>query len=356
MTQTAEDENRGSKKKRKHSFERTVAYLLGIAGCASNFLGVITSAFFSLKSGHPQAILFGTVPTFISFCVNLIFFLRLVVRKKEYLKFMQVSVIVNGLICFPIMLKGVGYTFINYYYILAVFAGLCLVNKWYSVVIPLTIIIADGVILTTFTTGIEVPHPMKLAIGPTICFIIVFIIVYVFNQENMKDKQIIRDHEKSLELLAARDVLTNAYNRRMFDEDSKVKDFKYIVMIDIDHFKKVNDTYGHQAGDKVLKDLVDLLYDDRCYEFQLYRYGGEEFSIISMYEGNKTLELITKFINNVRETLTVGDGQKITVSCGVAKRLASQGLKYTIQAADDQLYLAKRNGRNAVYYDNAKIL
>lgn len=345
-------------KKPNYSFVKVIAYLLGIAGCSANLLGAITSTilnlhFLATNKSEAIQVVFKVVPTFISFIINFIFFINLVVKKQDYLKFMRFSVFVNGLISFPIMLYNIGYVFINYYYILAIFAGLCFVHKGYTIVIPLIVIIADMIMLT-FTT-IEVPHPMKLIMGPTISFTIVFIIAYIFNKENMKDKQMIKNHEKSLEMLAARDTLTSAYNRRLFDQDANNKDFKYIVMIDIDHFKQVNDTYGHQEGDKVLKKLVDLLYDDRCYEFQLYRYGGEEFAILSMYNGSKTFDLIIKFVNNVRKSLTIGDNQHITISCGISKRYTDKGLQYTIQRADEQLYLAKENGRNCVYYDNRTV-
>lgn len=349
---------RKNDKKKNYSFIEVIAYLLGISGCSANLLGAITSTIINLHflaNGQAEffQVVFKVVPIYVSLIINLVFFIRLVIKRKEYIKFMQVSVFVNGLICFPIMLHTIGYVFINYYYVLAIFAGLCFTSRGYTVVIPLIVLIADLVMFGF--TSIEVPHPMKLIIGPTISFSIVFIIAYVFNQQNMKDKQMIKNHEKSLELLAARDTLTNAYNRRLFDQDVNNKNFKYIIMIDIDHFKQVNDTYGHQAGDKVLKDLVNLLYEDRSYEFQLYRYGGEEFAILSMYDGSKTLELITKFMTKVRESLIIGDNQHITVSCGISKRYISQGLQYTIQQADDQLYLAKRNGRDCVYYDGTKI-
>lgn len=345
-------------KKKSYSFIEIIAYLLGISGCAANLLGVITSTalnlhFLANNQAETSQVLLKIIPIFISFIINFIFFIRLVIKRKEYLKFMQISVFVNGLLCFPVMLHTIGYVFINYYYVLAIFAGLCFTSKGYTIVIPLIVFIAD-VIMLGFTS-VEVPHPMKLIIGPTISFTIVFIIAYIFNKENMKDKQMIKNHEKNLEMLAARDTLTDAYNRRLFDQDVNNKNFKYIIMIDIDHFKQVNDTYGHQVGDQVLKDLVDLLYEDRCYEYQLYRYGGEEFVILSMYDGSKTLELITKFMTKVRESLMIGDNQHITVSCGISKRYISQSLQYTIQQADNQLYLAKDNGRNCVYYDNTKM-
>ncbi|MCH5282235.1 MAG: GGDEF domain-containing protein [Treponema sp.] len=346
-------------KKELYYFEKNVAYLLGIIGCVSNGLGLATTVFFNLYSKvvSVQALLFTIAPISISFTINLVLFIRLVIKKKEYVKFMRASVILNGLFCFPMMLHNIGNGFFRYYYILAVLAGLCFVNRSYCIIISLIIVIADIIMFNSSANGMKPALSMKAEVDSTISFVAVSLLTYFFNKENMRDKKVLKDHEKTLKNLAARDVLTSAYNRRMFDEDSKMNDFKYIIMIDIDHFKQVNDTYGHQVGDQVLKDLVELLHDDRCYEFQVYRYGGEEFAILSMYDSKKTQALLSKFVENVRKSLTIGkSGQPVTVSCGISEKIASQGLKYIIRDADTQLYKAKDSGRNCVFYKDAKIM
>lgn len=125
-----------------------------------------------------------------------------------------------------------------------------------------------------------------------------------------------------------------------------------IALIDLDHFKKVNDTYGHNAGDHVLRIAATRLLDGiRSYD-QLFRYGGEEFLVLlDDADPETTLTILERLRKNLAETkIEVDDGTEITVtaSFGSAELCKGETIEKTIERADEALYRAKESGRNRV--------
>jgi diguanylate cyclase (GGDEF)-like protein len=158
------------------------------------------------------------------------------------------------------------------------------------------------------------------------------------------------------------DPLTNVYNRRYFSEisnkmlslTSRNSHDLGMIILDIDKFKNINDTYGHGVGDKVIislaQNLQDLVRDCDI----VSRFGGEEF-VVLMY--NITLENAQNVAEKIRqhvEKIEVIDNDltlKFTVSLGVAlydENLDGRNLEHTLKRADDALYVAKQSGRNQV--------
>jgi len=122
-------------------------------------------------------------------------------------------------------------------------------------------------------------------------------------------------------------------------------------MVDVDHFKEVNDTYGHQAGDAVLAKLAQIARESIRSEDVLARYGGEEFAIISRgINSAQGLMLAERLRQIVDRTLFEYEGQAIpiTISLGVASfpEVAVETSEQLISASDGALYRAKNNGRN----------
>jgi diguanylate cyclase (GGDEF)-like protein len=166
-----------------------------------------------------------------------------------------------------------------------------------------------------------------------------------------------------LEKYAYTDALTDLYNRRHFMELSqivleKARRFNstcYAMILDLDFFKKVNDTYGHLAGDEVLKNASMVMKNTlRTYDL-LARYGGEEFVVlISDTEKNDVLHLAERMRESIANTPCVYNCIKIscTVSIGVAPTFPDCTITTLIDKADKGLYQAKENGRNqVVFYD-----
>jgi diguanylate cyclase (GGDEF)-like protein len=166
---------------------------------------------------------------------------------------------------------------------------------------------------------------------------------------------------ETLKSQSIRDPLTGIFNRRYLDESMRREMFRSmrhgtptgIIMIDVDHFKSVNDTHGHEAGDAILKELATFLQQHTRNEDILCRYGGEEF-ILLMPESdlNNTRKRAEQLCEQVRNALRIthqGVTHKITISLGVAA-FPDQGptIEAAQNAADAALYRAKEQGRDRV--------
>ena len=159
-----------------------------------------------------------------------------------------------------------------------------------------------------------------------------------------------------LESQAIYDNLTQAYNRYGFESvfDSEVKRCnRYnrpisMIMFDIDFFKKVNDTYGHLAGDKVLIGICDLIQNQIRESDSLIRWGGEEFLVITPeIDLKNALQLAEKIRRVVDETTfeTIGH---ITISLAVAQKSVTENNEDFLKRVDDLLYNSKNSGRNKI--------
>ena len=156
------------------------------------------------------------------------------------------------------------------------------------------------------------------------------------------------------------DPLTNLYNRRGFVKltDPTIAHIKRTnqswaaLIIDLDFFKKVNDRYGHAAGDSVLTSVADILKGYNRDESIVCRWGGEEFLIFIPYATQNSAEEVAERIRQkVIDNLHINTGIAITCSIGVAMREQEDDIEITIKHADRALYQAKENGRNqSVFY------
>jgi diguanylate cyclase (GGDEF)-like protein len=156
---------------------------------------------------------------------------------------------------------------------------------------------------------------------------------------------------------AVKDALTGAYNRRHFHERmsaelafaSRHSTPLSLLMIDIDHFKKVNDQHGHVIGDKFLQTLARRLRSIVRAEDLLARYGGEEFAILSRVDAKGALPFAERIRAQVSERSFSSHGieMKVTVSIGLAS-VPAESPKQLLESADEALYRAKRAGRNRV--------
>jgi diguanylate cyclase (GGDEF)-like protein len=161
--------------------------------------------------------------------------------------------------------------------------------------------------------------------------------------------------------LASLDPLTQAFNRRTFVELAQKQLSRArrldtplsLVLVDLDHFKSVNDNHGHLAGDRVLQRLADVMRGQLRKEDVLVRYGGEEFCLLLPdVPGPGAVALAGRIRKAVeRETFAAGGVEmRLTISAGVAARIdeGPEGLDALIARADEALYMAKHRGRNRV--------
>ncbi|RLC04539.1 MAG: GGDEF domain-containing protein [Deltaproteobacteria bacterium] len=163
------------------------------------------------------------------------------------------------------------------------------------------------------------------------------------------------------------DPLTGCYNRREFENQLKRNiagaiRHKYdlsMFMLDLDHFKKINDTYGHLAGDKVLQEVAALLQKNMRTGDILARFGGEEFiAILPETDKIKAMELADRLRIKISSKIIVhnDDTIKVTASFGVSELDRRADMTKIIQDADTMLYKAKLNGRNTVMPGLMKII
>jgi len=161
-------------------------------------------------------------------------------------------------------------------------------------------------------------------------------------------------NEKLLEELYITDPLTKLYNRAHFDEvvnfivkHQRKADTDFVLVItDIDHFKSINDTYGHQVGDEALISVANTLKDSLREDDLIARWGGEEFVIMLK---NVTIDEAKIIIEKVRASVEknkINDTISVTASFGITKYILGEDIKKTFKRVDDALYEAKKSGRN----------
>lgn len=165
--------------------------------------------------------------------------------------------------------------------------------------------------------------------------------------------------EQMLKKMMMTDQLTGANNRIKFDEelqkccDKDRSEFEgyAVAMFDLDHFKAVNDKFGHMAGDAVLKEFVARVYENIRIEDIFARWGGEEFVIIIV---DAKEEEALRFVQRIRKVIAetrFGDVGNVTVSAGVTILQQDDDPDSIMRRVDNYLYLAKETGRNKVIHD-----
>jgi len=180
----------------------------------------------------------------------------------------------------------------------------------------------------------------------------------IFNEKNEKIgyssyREDITD-QKNFEYLSSHDSLTKLYNRAEFTNRIKNKiksaqrykeEFGFIVL-DIDHFKRVNDTYGHKIGDNVLIRLSEFLSNHLRDDDFLARWGGEEFVIIANYATIENLILLIKKLQKEIAKVSFDPVEKITLSFGLSVYKDGDTKESLFERTDKALYMAKENGRD----------
>ncbi len=170
--------------------------------------------------------------------------------------------------------------------------------------------------------------------------------------------------QKLLEHKALHDKLTNIYNRQKIDEvlskvcqfSSRRKEEVSIIMFDIDHFKSVNDTYGHDVGDEILINLANLIKDKIRDDDIFGRWGGEEFILIMRHANLEDAYSKAQRLKTAIQEREHAGLPKITASFGVTTLQKEDSPKTLLKRADIALYDAKSNGRNCVVKNTLSIL
>lgn len=189
-------------------------------------------------------------------------------------------------------------------------------------------------------------------------------------QRSTQEIETLRSSLESVRVESLTDSLTGLSNRRMFDETLRMRIDEAraqhtelcVLLCDVDHFKRFNDTWGHHTGDQILRFLASTLQTHARKDFLVARYGGEEFAVVmprtSLREASQTAEVLRTTIQakRLRRRSTNEDLGQVTVSLGIARLQPGDTPAGFVERADACLYASKRNGRNQLTTDATPVL
>lgn len=165
-----------------------------------------------------------------------------------------------------------------------------------------------------------------------------------------------RAQARQLEALAIRDPLTGVGNRRALEEElciaiagvQRGETGAGLLMMDLDHFKEINDRYGHGDGDEVLRQFAGLVHARSRHQDRLFRFGGEEFVLLLNNVGAESMMLAARHIQQAIRDQLSAHGQPVTCSIGAALMDPEDNWERWLNRADDAVYQAKNSGRDTI--------
>lgn len=306
---------------------------------------------------------------FSAFCLLTIGILR---KRRKFVSF-QITITIFSVI-FWIYLLIMITTFQDTYALYALFDMLIIVAFFFSGLLPVitTAIICAIYMIAVILIGVYFKtfdqHTLfVLILAYSACYAVGMSLStqkHLYIRRDYDAKIQLRDQARALHKMAYRDPLTSAYNRRSFQDNfpqylrcaqrSMLNEHPvYIIMADIDYFKRINDTFGHDTGDQVLIAFTNLLSSSIKPTDGLYRFGGEEFVIVLVYcPENAAKARIEEIMNKLNQrALGIKEiNYPVTSSFGMTRLLPEDDWEKAISRVDTGLYQAKENGRNQLVF------
>ena len=212
----------------------------------------------------------------------------------------------------------------------------------------------EAIVLTLSMTAVLLPQLIQTTDTFRASTVIITILVttafaYAFSVINNKQQE-------TLVSQATKDPLTGAGNRRALEDKltdviakfKRRRDPASLILIDLDHFKSVNDVHGHAAGDQILREITQIVNLRIRTTDSLYRIGGEEFVVVIEGQDMKRASHLAEQLRTLVEVNELVPDHAVTISCGVAELLADETVDRWLSRADEALYHAKRAGRNTI--------
>lgn len=177
--------------------------------------------------------------------------------------------------------------------------------------------------------------------------------------ENIKEEDLKKliyrliDERNYLSNVVNIDPLTGLYNRRILE---RIRDCNIALMCDIDNFKEINDTYGHDVGDYVIKNIGSVLHENTRINDYVCRLGGDEFFIgFTNCEYDFILERCEKIKKEINDRIKLPN-HTVTISIGIALNKENESITSLMKKADEALYTSKNNGKNQVsFYEERQV-
>lgn len=293
--------------------------------------------------------------TGLSLFLIIVLFIYAVLIKENYTLFNLIIVSVTGMIMFPLIFfsaDGVQSCFPIFMFLIPISYGISLSMRQSALMSLLNLAEYVAIIIIDWLINGNAFGWCSLQ-SFTIAFSITYLAIY--GLAALMSSTAITTINK-LEMLYKIDELTQVYNRRAFDNDLELySGVCKVAIFDIDNFKNVNDTFTHKEGDKVLVKFADILKKRACEEFRIYRWGGEEFAVLSMLNEPLTLKNISDIFDDVRKELVDPAGNVITVSCGLYYKKNVTKPVDPVKMADTFLYEAKNSGKNKLVYNGESL-
>jgi diguanylate cyclase (GGDEF)-like protein len=340
-----------------YSLEEKISLVLLISGLTMSAFGFVTNVLFNMPFSQNWPNLLNVV----YLLIVLVFF------NQRIFEVSRITILLIGFFYFPYLFDmSNGHIGAGPIYFLMIIVYIAFFLRGKSLVFVLLILLSfySSLIIMSFNNpDLVVPYPdeMTRLIDITIAFVTVGIVVsiigYLVFTEYNKEKEIIEElmtelkqQNVELELTSITDPLTKVFNRRYFMDALEKRINKsisfFVLMLDIDHFKNVNDEHGHIYGDEVLVLVADTIKQNTRSNDIVARYGGEEFSIIIQKEADTSgVEIAERIRKGIEQREMKYDG--VTISIGVVEHNDETSLEI-LKKADDCLYLAKEQGRNKV--------
>lgn len=338
------------------------------------FVSMLSGTFICFASSIGNFVLnLGTYTTLIPFIMGIIYlyFLYALILKSKYELAAYGTLTLLTIFVFPFLwfLNGGISGSIPYFYIFMIFLSTVVLNKHnYKIMTALQLIVVISLIIAELNlphliTEYESTTARVIDVGVSlviIIFLLFFMTIYIMKAYHKTITELELAHEelkksnKQLHHTSITDELTGLYNRRfIIDILNEIIDHNKInhtslIMLDIDYFKNINDTYGHSVGDEVLQRIGKILLSNNINKHHISRIGGEEFLILTQSKLNHIEE--AEEIRGLIEMLKWREENlKVTVSLGVHSLTSDDSLESALKSVDSALYEAKNNGRNQVF-------
>ncbi|MFU7539403.1 GGDEF domain-containing protein [Enterococcus casseliflavus] len=309
---------------------------------------------------------YGIVVQNIDLQMVILFYSLYLFREKWVIYF---NVFLGSIITFYYMYQGEYHTTQDYIISIAIIGGIFL--SCYLVLVLEDRALTDvstfflSIFLFGSTWGFKMNPSLKFDFPTYIVFLLnfLFLMIIVRLVNRLVYKQFAKINELSNQVQI--DFLTGIKNRLTFEQEFKkrfdspnLKNSLVLAIVDIDHFKRINDNYGHDTGDRILKSVAQII-EETLFQYQLenqvFRIGGEEFGLLFQEEQHHDildiLKVISKKIKNF-SFIIEGEEIRVTISTGVSHyNITDHSKKDLYKRADECLYIAKRAGRNAIFMD-----
>ncbi len=345
----------------EYSLEEKISLVLLLSGLLMSSFGFITNLAFNMPFTQNWPNLVNAI-----YLVSILYFFG-----DNIFQISKITILIIGFVYFPyLFVMSNGHLGAGPIYFLMIIVYIAFFHRGKSLLFTLFGLLTlylSLIILSYLHPELVVPYTddltrlIDIIIAFTSVSIVVSVIGYVVFTEYSREKEIIQNLMSEVQLknvileeTSITDSLTKTRSRKFFMETLNQKfDMEkkvFVLMLDIDHFKQVNDTYGHLFGDEVLKEIAETLIKSTRNEDIVARYGGEEFSILIDCEQCESVSDIAERIRiNVQE-LSFDNNISVTISIGVTKSQQDDTSYEILKRADDNLYLAKQQGRNKVIY------